>query len=120
MYCYDYCVDVCDTSTSGKALQNESFGIYVGYLFSPTTDRSSKFYSSSNSVCSGSSKLSNWNKSSVCILSGCNMAKYTWIFGKGYKYNKKCALYIFVYDNDHERYSPLKIMSRKDKCTTTE
>ena len=28
---------------------------------------------------------------------------------KGYKYNKKCALYIFVYDNDHERYSPLKI-----------
>ena len=33
----------------------------------------------------------------------------TWC--KGYKYNKKCALYIFVYDNDHERYSPLKIMS---------
>ena len=32
---------------------------------------------------------------------------------KGYKYNKKCALYIFVYDNDHERYSPLKIMSLK-------
>ena len=30
----------------------------------------------------------------------------TWC--KGYK---KCALYIFVYDNDHERYSPLKIMS---------
>ena len=25
----------------------------------------------------------------------------TWC--KGYKYNKKCALYIFVYDNDHER-----------------
>ena len=24
----------------------------------------------------------------------------TWC--KGYKYNKKCALYIFVYDNDHE------------------
>ena len=24
---------------------------------------------------------------------------------KGYKYNKKCALYIFVYDNDHERYA---------------
>ena len=35
----------------------------------------------------------------------------TWC--KGYKYNKKCALYIFVYDNDHERYSPLKIMSLK-------
>ena len=33
----------------------------------------------------------------------------TWC--KGYKYNKKCALYIFVYDEDHERYSPLKIMS---------
>ena len=32
---------------------------------------------------------------------------------KGYKYNKKCALYIFVYDEDHERYSPLKIMSLK-------
>ena len=31
----------------------------------------------------------------------------TWC--KGYKYNKKCALYIFVYDEDHERYSPLKI-----------
>ena len=25
----------------------------------------------------------------------------TWC--KGYKYNKKCALYIFVFDNDHER-----------------
>ena len=25
----------------------------------------------------------------------------TWC--KGYKYNKKCALYIFVYDEDHER-----------------
>ena len=25
----------------------------------------------------------------------------TWC--KGYKCNKKCALYIFVYDNDHER-----------------
>ena len=35
----------------------------------------------------------------------------TWC--KGYKYNKKCALYIFVYDEDHERYSPLKIMSLK-------
>ena len=32
---------------------------------------------------------------------------------KGYKYNKKCGLYIFVYDNNHERYSPLKIMSLK-------
>ena len=35
----------------------------------------------------------------------------TWC--KGYKYNKKCALYIYVYDEDHERYSPLKIMSLK-------
>ena len=35
----------------------------------------------------------------------------TWC--KGYKYNKKCALYIFVYDEYHERYSPLKIMSLK-------
>ena len=35
----------------------------------------------------------------------------TWC--KGYKYNEKCALYIFVYDEDHERYSPLKIMSLK-------
>ena len=35
----------------------------------------------------------------------------TWC--KGYKYNKKCALYIFVYDNDHERHIPLKIMSLK-------
>ena len=35
----------------------------------------------------------------------------TWC--KGYQYNKKCALYIFVYDNDHERYSSLKIMSLK-------
>ena len=46
----------------------------------------------------------------------------TWC--KGYKYNKKCALYIFVYDSDHKRYSPLKIMSLKGqmrnyrmKCT---
>ena len=35
----------------------------------------------------------------------------TWC--KGYKYKKKCALYIFVYDEDHERYSPLKILSLK-------
>ena len=35
----------------------------------------------------------------------------TWY--KGYKYTKKYALYIFVYDEDHERYSPLKIMSLK-------
>ena len=35
----------------------------------------------------------------------------TWC--KGYKYNKKCALYIFVYDSESERYSPLKIMSLK-------
>ena len=33
----------------------------------------------------------------------------TWC--KGYKYNKKCALYISVYNNEHERYNPLKIMS---------
>ena len=56
------------------------------------------------------------------------MVKHTWILSaslchytifrpitwcEGYKYNKKCALYIFVYDEDHERYSPLKIMSLK-------
>ena len=35
----------------------------------------------------------------------------TWC--KGYKYNKKCALFIFVYDVEHERYSPLRIMSLK-------
>ena len=35
----------------------------------------------------------------------------TWC--KGYKYNKKCALYLFVYDTEHERYSPMKIMSLK-------
>ena len=35
----------------------------------------------------------------------------TWC--KGYKNNKKCALYIFVYDEDHKRYSQLKIMSLK-------
>ena len=35
------------------------------------------------------------------------------IICKGYKYNKKCALYIFVNDEGHERYSPLKIMSLK-------
>ena len=35
----------------------------------------------------------------------------TWC--KAYKYSKKCVLYIFVHDNDHERYSPLKIMSLK-------
>ena len=55
--------------------------VSLGYLFCPTTDRSGKFYSSSHSVCSDSSKPSNWNKSSVFIPSSCNMAKYTWIFG---------------------------------------
>ena len=74
-------------------------------------------------------KPSNWNKHSVCVYSVAviwqNILGYlvlayaiaqsfrpiTWY--KGYKYNKKSALYIFVYDNDHERYSPLKIMSLK-------
>ena len=32
---------------------------------------------------------------------------------RGYKYSKNCALYLFVYDTDHERYSPVKIMSLK-------
>ena len=35
----------------------------------------------------------------------------TWV--RGYKYSKNCALYLFVYDTDHERYSPVKIMSLK-------
>ena len=35
----------------------------------------------------------------------------TWF--RGYKYSKNCALYLFVYDTDHERYSPVKIMSLK-------
>ena len=39
------------------------------------------FTASSDSICSGSSKPSNWNKSSMCLPSGCNMTKYTWIFG---------------------------------------
>ena len=39
--------------------------------------------------------------------------RITWC--KGYKYNKKCALYIFVYDEDHERYSHLKMMSLKSQ-----
>ena len=62
---------------------NNVFGIYVGYIISSTTGRNSKFHSSSDSICSGSSKPSNQNKSSVCISSGCNMAKYTRIFGIG-------------------------------------
>ena len=37
----------------------------------------------------------------------------TWF--RGYKYNKCCALYLFVYDTDHERYSPIKIMSLKGR-----
>ena len=58
-----------------------AYSKYVGYLCSPTTDRSGEFYSNSDSICSGSSKPSNWNKSSVYIPSSCNVAKYTWIFG---------------------------------------
>ena len=44
----------------------------------------------------------------ACAITQC-FRPITWC--KGYQYNKKCALciYIFVYDEDHERYSPLKI-----------
>ena len=48
---------------------------------SSTAGRSSKSHSSSDSICSSSSKPSNRNKSTVCISSGYNMAKYTRIFG---------------------------------------
>ena len=58
-----------------------------------------------------------WQNILGYLVLACAIAQYfrpvTWC--KGYKYNKKCALYIFVYDEDHERYSPLKIMSLKGK-----
>ena len=58
-----------------------------------------------------------WQNILGYLVLACAIAQYfrpvTWC--KGCKYNKKCALYIFVYDNDHERYSPLKIMSLKEQ-----
>ena len=73
------CTDGYYTRTFGKALQDEGFGIYVSNTNCPTTSRSSQF-NSSNDVSYDSPRPSNWNKSSVCIPSGCDMAKYTWIF----------------------------------------
>ena len=56
-----------------------------------------------------------WQNILGYFVLACAIAQYfrsiTWC--KGYKYNKKCALYIFLFDNDHERYSPLTIMSLK-------
>ena len=40
MYCNDICVDADNIGTCGKALQDEGFGIYVGYTVSPTTSGS--------------------------------------------------------------------------------
>ena len=56
-----------------------------------------------------------WQNILGYLVLACAIAKYFRPVTrcKGYKYNKKCTLYIFVYDNDHERYSPLKIMSLK-------
>ena len=56
-----------------------------------------------------------WQNILGYLVLACAIAQYfrpvTWC--KGYKYNKKRALYIFVYDNDHEMYSSLKIMNLK-------
>ena len=123
MYCYDNSTDDYYTGASGKALQDEGFGIYDSNTNCPTTSRNIQI-DSSNDVSYDSPRPSNWNLSSVCISSGCNMANYTWIpsasichytiFQTSYlMQKKKCALYIFVYDEDHERYSPLKILSLK-------
>ena len=127
MYCYDNSTDDYYTGASSKALQDEGFGIYASNTNCPTTSRSSQF-NSSNDVSYDSPDPAIGTKV-VCAypvaviwqnILGYLVLAYaitqffrpvTWC--KGYKYNKKCALYIFVYDEDHERYSPLKIMSLK-------
>ena len=53
-----------------------------------------------------------WQNILVYLVLAYAIAQYfrsvTWC--KGYEYNKKCALYLFVYDDNHERYGPLKIV----------
>ena len=60
MYCYDNSTDDYYTGASGKALQNEGFGIYDSNTNCPTTSRSSQF-DSSNDVSYDSPRPSNWN-----------------------------------------------------------
>ena len=60
MYCYDNSTDDYYTGTSGKAFQDEGFGIYVSNTNCLTTSRSSQF-NSSNDVSYDSPRPSNWN-----------------------------------------------------------
>ena len=116
MYCYDNSTDDYYTGASGKALQDEGFGIYASNTNCPTTSRSSQFDSSNGTkvVCAYPVAVIWQNILGYLVLTYAITQFFrpiTWC--KGYKYNKKCALYIFVYNEDHERYSPLKIMSLK-------
>ena len=125
MYCYDNSTDGYYTASFGQALQDEGFGIYVSDTNCPTTSRSSQS-NSSNDVSYDSPAIGTkvvcaypvaviWQNILGYLVLAYAITQFfrpvTWC--KGYKYNKKCALYIFVYDEDHERYSPLKIMSLK-------
>ena len=57
---YDNSTDDYRIGASGKALQDEGFGIYDSNTNCPTTSRSSKF-DSSNDVSYDSPRPSNWN-----------------------------------------------------------
>ena len=126
MYCYDYSVDDCDTLAKHfkmKALvsilaisslpplvevANFTAAVIASALVAPKSAIGTKI------VCAYPVAVI-WQNILGYLVLAYAIAQYfrpvTWC--KGYKYNKKCALYIFVYDNNHERYSPLKIMSLK-------
>ena len=59
-YCYDNSTDDYHTGTSGKALQNEVFGIYASNTNCPITSGSGQL-NSSNDVSYDSPRPSNWN-----------------------------------------------------------
>ena len=126
MYCYDNSTDGYYTGTSGKALQDEGFGFYVPQIVPPPVEAVNLTAAMMSAMIAPDPAIGTkvvcaypvaviWENILGYLVLAYAITQFfrpvTWC--KGYKYSKKCALYIFVYDDDHERYSPLKIMSLK-------
>ena len=120
MYCYDNSTDDYNTGASYKAFQDEGQTVpppveavnltaaMMSAMIAPDPAIGTKV------VCAYPVAVIWQNILGYLVLAYAITQFFrpvTWC--KGYKYNKKCALYIFVYDEDHERYSPLNIMSLK-------
>ena len=127
MYCYDNSTDGYYTGTYGKALHDEGFGFYASNTNCPPPVEAVNLTAAMMSamiapdpaigtkvVCAYPVAMIWQNILEYLVLAYAITQFFTPVtWCKGYKYNKKCALYIFVYDEDHERYRPLKIMSLK-------